>query len=1338
MTKPWPTWRIDVPAVEEETAALLRLSNTNKSVEATIPVTINPIVAQIEGVGADGSVAYSPIDTVISLTQTAFPSTTYPGGSVPYAHSATACDPDPELDPSLVYQDLVADWSLDEGLSWQSSSYVVCDATLPDGPGWRISVPAIGAETPALLRVRDRATYHEKSTFAVTIKPAIQLLTNIEPAANFREGEEISLSLECAPELANVTTSSAYLSGAIVSPPALTCAAANMGTWIPWTVPVGYELVSSPEQTPNLRSFFNYNVQLSELTVPWAVTRPVSLNTRSVEFTFSNLEPRPKQDDPAKDKTCDENAPGVCCDPETNVGDPVDTSSGTFYDRLTLLRVNGATPLEMVLNYRSDQPVDGALGFGWSHDFTASLVDSGTAIDVTWPGGRTTRFLPDGDAYLVEVGNQQDRLNKLEDGSYQLSDQRRWTYLFNPVGELLEIQDLAGRRKLFSYSSGLLTEVSETLSGMSLAIAYDGDDRISQVSSAGAGALLLGYDAAGDLVTITDALGYVTSFTYDADHRLTTKTDGRGNLVLVNVYDDQGRVISQDDGFAGTAEQTFTYGPFMTQYTDPQGGVTTYLFGEGNTLLEMESPGGVSTQHSYDADGNQLSQVAPNGQRESYTYDADGYRTSRTDPLGNTWLFAYDANHNVIAETDPLGSITRYAYDADNRLVRTTDAAGHQTLQSYTAEGFLASVNDSDGGRTSYGYTNGRRTSVTDPTGRTTTYAYDEAGRLVAITDQAGKSRTYSYDLKGQLLVETDPLGRTTSYSYDANGNRLTRTDALGRVTSYAYDLLNRQVSETDPLGQVTGFEYDPLGNLVKTIYPDGSEELRSYDAEGRMISLQTGGRTQLFYYDPTGNLTSIADSAGWMSYGYDALGRRVVSTDNLGQTTHYAYDGVNNLVATTDPLGRVTRYSYDPLNRLVGTEDSAGGNSSQGFSAAGQRLSLVDAGGVKTTFSYDAAGRLTRSDADGVINDFTYDVNGRVASKTNGRGQTTSYSYDAAGQLTGSSDPAGTVLLNYDAVGNRLAASDPAGTLSYTYDALNRIASYTDVFGNTIGYSYDVSGNLAQLTYPDGKTVTYGYNSAGQMTSVTDWASRVTSYGYDPAGRLIQTTNADGTKVNISYDSAGQPTTVVTLAPDAAERYRYTYQYDAGGQVTEETGLPRQPADDVTMTYAGNRLATWNGQAVSYDADGNMVFGPLAGAMTTYSFDARDRLTQVGATSYSYDAEDRRVAVDANSTVTRQVVDPNARLSRLLMETDASGTPIAWYVYGLGLVGRQGADNSYRTYHYDLRGSTVALTDEAGWFTDSYQYGPYGELLDAQGATGNRFLYNGRDGVVTDQNGLY
>ena len=109
-----------------------------------------------------------------------------------------------------------------------------------------------------------------------------------------------------------------------------------------------------------------------------------------------------------------------------------------------------------------------------------------------------------------------------------------------------------------------------------------------------------------------------------------------------------------------------------------------------------------------------------------------------------------------------------------------------------------------------------------------------------------------------------------------------------------------------------------------------------------------------------------------------------------------------------------------------------------------------------------------------------------------------------------------------------------------------------------------------------------------------------------------------------------------------------------------------------------------------------------------------------------------------SNGQVTRFLVNPNANLSQVLIRIRPGVTN--YYVYGLGLLYEvtETATNSYlRYYHYDYRGSTVALTDHESRVTDWYEYSAYGTLTYRSGNTDTPFLFNGRYGVQTDPNGL-
>ncbi len=63
--------------------------------------------------------------------------------------------------------------------------------------------------------------------------------------------------------------------------------------------------------------------------------------------------------------------------------------------------------------------------------------------------------------------------------------------------------------------------------------------------------------------------------------------------------------------------------------------------------------------------------------------------------------------------------------------------------------------------------------------------------------------------------------------------------------------------------------------------------------------------------------------------------------------------------------------------------------------------------------------------------------------------------------------------------------------------------------------------------------------------------------------------------------------------------------------------------------------------------------------------------------------------------------------------------------------------NGTFKTYYFDARGSTVAITDMTGTICDTFAYDTYGKLISRTGTSKVVFAYNGRDGVVTDDNGL-
>ncbi len=461
----------------------------------------------------------------------------------------------------------------------------------------------------------------------------------------------------------------------------------------------------------------------------------------------------------------------------------------------------------------------------------------------------------------------------------------------------------------------------------------------------------------------------------------------------------------------------------------------------------------------------------------------------------------------------------------------------------------------------------------------------------------------------------------------------------------------------------------------------------------------------------------------------HDKLIKNTDGTYTLTRKDHsvYQFNTSGKLTQLQNGYGQVLNMIYDTSGHLIRIFEPVSNQAlTLHYNGAGLIDTVTDNLGRQVSFTYDASNNLT------------------VITDANGNKTTYAYQYDDAGRLASFTDPAGTVSYTYDPNGNVLTVNDAVyGVITRTYDALNRVTSYTDTQGNTIQYTYDPVGNLTTLTYPGGRQVHYTYDPANRLTSVTDWANRTTTYQYDQNNRLVKTTRPDGSVLTMSYDAAGQLLQQKDVDANGKVVAQYDYTYDnVGNPLTEQTVPHPQPfyLPNTVCTYTyDNRIATYNSQPVTYDNDGNMTYGPLTGVMSTYTYDARNRLTTAGTTTYLYDAENNRIGV-ADSVYQindRYVINPQATFSQVLIKIDAQGNK-TYYVYGLGLIGQEDSAGNYLTYHFDRRGSTVALTDITGNVTDTFQYGPYGELVNRTGTTTIPFLYCGQYGVMTDHNGLY
>ena len=491
-----------------------------------------------------------------------------------------------------------------------------------------------------------------------------------------------------------------------------------------------------------------------------------------------------------------------------------------------------------------------------------------------------------------------------------------------------------------------------------------------------------------------------------------------------------------------------------------------------------------------------------------------------------------------------------------------------------------------------------------------------------------------------------------------------------------------------------------------------------------------------------------------------------------MGKATTYTYNALGKVESVTDSLNHRTEFTYNSRGQNTAVRDAANNVSSATYDLLGNVTRLAGPLGGATNYTYDDMGRLTsESTVSGGTKSYEYNELNVRKKITNARGQIRQIFYDAMGRITGYNSPEGSVSYTYDANGNVLTVVDSHGTITRTYDALNRVLSYTDTYGKVIRYEYDAVGNLSKIIYPDNTAVTYAYDANHNLVRVTDWANRVTTYTYDVNNRVVGVTKPDGSVTTTAYDDMQRVTstvertasgTVITgfeytydnLSRIAEEKHldkntKFCYTYDSlsrvikrsvrnlSGAVLSEESFTYDAAGNITdapdscFAYdMNNRLTSYCGNAVSYDMDGNM----LSNGTLTCTYDSANRLVSAGGHTYTYNAEDVRIRNLCAEEDTTYTYNTNAKLSMLLMKT--TNGVVTKYVYGKGLIGEE-TNNTFKTYHFDCRGSTIAITDASGNITDTFAYDTYGKLISRTGTSKVIFGYNGRDGVVTDTNGL-
>jgi RHS repeat-associated protein len=692
----------------------------------------------------------------------------------------------------------------------------------------------------------------------------------------------------------------------------------------------------------------------------------------------------------------------------------------------------------------------------------------------------------------------------------------------------------------------------------------------------------------GEPLTLTDPIGNVTHYRYDPLGHLTTMKDPVGNTTSL-AYNDV------DD----LAQATFPNGDYVTPtYTNlgkPPTATTLHGYSGGSVSDTTTFSGefvanGVSgtalTENAAYNPENLLNSIKNgNGQSiHNFLYNpsnngAPNSQFSNTSfsnpPSGQKiWTTNYDNSYSAISGTDPDGNSTSISRGlGDNRVTGTTTTGNSAELDTnYTYDVF------------------GRVASVSDGTGNSLAYTYDDADNVLTVTTNGlnyafnGNTVTYTYYPNGErksmyfvAALHGAPSGQEYTYNYTYND-----AGQMTNVAIYAGSTNGQGGTATDANAT---YYYDGNGRVIRMATPY-SDVFYTYDTEGRVTELDN------LYPLPVGaNYPKITGPNGpgpegviayYSSMQYDISGNRTGENYQIppcGDYSGYAsfgYDGQNELTSESYVFNNFPALTFSHAYDQAGNPVTIRGNPVTIDPTQDLMTGLVVS---------NLSPNQVDEDVDGTYS-IGYDANGNVNSASSpgngGPSYSRQFAFDQADRLStisGTGAPSNPTPITYLPNNLRIARSTVSGDASYSYLYDGSAVIGTAYFSS--GFDTPSQSGL-YLWGPTG--VAMCYDSGGSV-----------AFLYDPAGNRVCASNANTTSGCIQFWDA----------------YGDTYNFDADFP-TLDTGADNQFILDqicykgqegsvydwdAGMLYCQNRYYIGNGRWLTRDPLG------LDGGLNVYEF---------------------------------------------------------------------------------------------------------------------------------------
>ncbi len=791
-------------------------------------------------------------------------------------------------------------------------------------------------------------------------------------------------------------------------------------------------------------------------------------------------------------------------------------------------------PLQMVRTFASsaaERYRSGWLGYGWSTPWEIEAFEEGhiessvsgnelidefvlDAVVIRRPNGSEQRIMPDRrnpNRFLRESGESAS-LRKLSiDGTVGGS---RY--------ELTEANGDIARFYAFGALKGKL-EYTLDINGNRVDLVYPpGSTRPVEIVHSGGATLTLASDGQGRLGGITDSLGNVTTYSYDAS----------------------GTHLLAATGPSGTVSYSYMLN------TDAA---------REHALQSITDPSGVTQYFEYDARGRvSATYLDANQERLDFSYSQTGVVTT-TDATGRSQLQYFNHLGQVARTEDANGAYTLYSYDSQGRLIARSNSEGQTQTFQRTPNGQLVSFTDENGYTSEFkpGGPLNQPLAFIDARKNTTLYEYDNSGRLVNTIYVDGSTERAGYDNLGNVTSLVNRRGQTTQYQYNGFGQVTLETLPDGATVAYQYDSRQRLLEVNDGQG-ITEFEYDDGDRLTRVEYPNGRWLAYEYDAAGRRTSLvDHSGFATHYIYDSAGRLSELRDAANELivDYSYDPAGRLVREDKGNGTYSLYTYDTLGNLIgishrAPDDSVNSFFDYTYDASGQRTAmtTQD---GVWSYGYDLTGQLTSALFTSDnpqipdQDLQYQYDALGNRVRTVSNGIVRTYTSNALNQYTHSDD-----VAYAYDRNGNLIEQVGPNGASRFTYNSKNQLIRVVTPTETTEYEYDAFgNRTAAVVD--GDRTEYLLDLTGLVNVVAEYNGSGIRSASFVHGQGLESKASAGAWQFYDFDALGSTVGVGGAGGEYLNTyAYEPFGGALLNINTVENS-------YQFvGAFGVATEVNGL--------------------------------------------------------------------------------------------------------------------------------------------------------------------------------------